>query len=173
MAFLWTVFTISYKSYFSPFLWYLWVLWPGFLKAGLRLPALESSGALVLKCRFLGSISDLHRTRISAKWTWESSFCILTHSLGVSSALWNLKTIAWLFSEHRIVNKLFDAYIFPSIVTHQLKICNIVLRILLLCLWKSGSEYFLWQKKNWVKGTTFIPGSTSQENLWLFMCSNE
>lgn len=78
MAFLWTVFTISYKSYFSPFLWYLWVLWPGFLKAGLRLPALESSGALVLKCRFLGSISDLHRTRISAKWTWESSFCILT-----------------------------------------------------------------------------------------------
>lgn len=51
----------------------------------------------------------------------------------------------------------------PNTVTYPLKICNIIVPILLLYLWKSGSEYFLWQKKNWVEGTTFLSGSTSQE----------
>lgn len=71
----------------------------------------------------------------STEWTWESSFCILIHSLGVSSAHWNLdfenwNHCLWLLSENRIVNKLFDAYIFPNRVTRQLKICNIVLHII-------------------------------------------
>lgn len=56
-------------------------------------------------------------------------------------------TFLRIWTVKRKKKNLFDAYIFPSTVTYQLKICNISIPILPLCLWKSGSKYFLWQKK--------------------------
>lgn len=92
------------------------------------------------------------KQEFSAEWIWESSFCILMHSLGLFSAYWNLDFENWnhclrLFSENRIVNKLFDAYIFPNVVTRQLKIFNIVLHIITVMSLETGFRILFMTKK--------------------------
>lgn len=120
------------------------------------------------------------KQEFSTEWTWESSFCILIHSLGVSSAHWNLgfenwNYCLWLFSENRIVNKLFDAYIFPNIVTHQLKICNIVLHIITVMSLEIGFRILFMTKKKKIgwRGQLSYLAQHLRKNMWLLVCSKE
>lgn len=155
MAFLWIDFTMSSKSHFLPLLWYLWVYDQDFLNCTQTTCIKTTSGVLVFKCIFLGSTLDLQNKNLCSVH-WESSVCIWTHLRGnplvflLYIEVWEPLLITFLRTQDCTKNKTKLNYLMPvfsPIVTHQWNICNIAVHILLLYLWKSGSEHFLWQKK--------------------------
>lgn len=57
---------------------------------------------------------------------------------------------------------------FPQYSHTSTKICNTVVPYIAVMFLEIRFR-ILFMTKNWVEGTTFISGSTSQENLWLFV----
>lgn len=125
-----------------------------------------------LTCRFIGSLSGL-QNRVS-EWTQESSFCLNpdVFCMCFFCTLMFENCGLMTFPEHGTLKKLFDAYIFPQyshISTQNLQYRSSYIAVISL---EIGFRILFMTKKNWVEGTTFLSGSTSQENLWLFICSN-
>lgn len=73
------------------------------------------------------------------------------------------------FPERGTLNKLSDAYIFPQyshISTQNLQYCSSYIAVVSLEIkYNLSKKSTFYDKKNWVEGTAFLSGSTSQENL--------
>lgn len=150
------VFTITLRkkkvtSYFS--------LVPVILKTSVskrhRQTCIKPSGMLVLKWDS-SATSQSYRTGISylslveifyqyLKTLPRCFFCIQK----LENHCFDFSENTGLFKKKKRKRKKYPIWClyFCNAITHQPKICNLVVHILSICLWKSGSEYFLWQNK--------------------------